>query len=266
MTDPKQAAMRKFGTRHIDSALDVIERYATDVEEGIEMLLSAVGEALPDGGRVCELGFGSGWLLREMIARFPSAPILGLDLSAPFAERTQRELGARVAIVRGDMDALPFADGVLDVAITSWTLYFMRDIDATLREIRRCVRPGGRVIAATVAPDHMHELQALVDDAVREALGCEPQADIGARFDLASGEPYMRRNFARVELREWRGEMVLPDAETALLLWPNYGPQLENPGEDAAARAAFERAVRATVPREGALRITRHDGAFVATV
>ena len=76
----------------------------------------------------------------------------------------------------------------------------------------------------------------------------------------------MSRNFARVELREWRGEMVLPDAETALLLWPNYGPQLENPGEDAAARAAFERAVRATVPREGALRITRHDGAFVASV
>lgn len=266
MTDPKQAAIRKFGTARPESALDVIERFATDVEAAVETLLSAVGEALPSGGRVCELGFGSGWLLRDMAARFPFGSVVGLDLSAPFVERAQRELGRRVAVVRGDMDALPFRDGALDVAITCWTLYFMRDIDATLREMRRCVRPGGRVIAATVAPDHMHELQALIDDAVRDALGREPEPDIGARFDLASGAAYMQRNFERVELREWRGEMVLPAVETALLLWPNYGPQLEDPGEDGAARAAFERAVRRIIARDCALRITRHDGAFVASV
>ncbi|HEX5480174.1 MAG TPA: class I SAM-dependent methyltransferase [Dehalococcoidia bacterium] len=266
MTDPKQAAIRKFGAGRVESPLDVIERYATDVEAGIETLLSAVGEALPAGGRLCELGFGSGWLLQKMVGRWPAARVIGLDLSAAFVERAQREVGDRAAIVRGDMDALPFRDGALDVAITCWTLYFMHDIDATLREIRRCVRPGGRVIAATVAADHMHELPALIDDAVRAALGREPEPDIGARFDLASGAAYMQRNFAHVELREWRGEMVLPDVGTTMLLWPNYGPQLEDPGEDAAARTAFEHAVRGVIEREGALRMMRHDGAFVAAV
>ena len=229
LDDPKQAAIRKFGSARADSALDVILRYATDVEAGIETLLTAIAEALPDGGRACELGFGSGWLLREMLAWLPDAQTYGLDMSAPFVANAQREFAGRAAIVRGDMDALPFRDGALDVAVTCWTLYFMRDIDATLAEIRRCVRAGGRVVAATVATDHMRELQELIDGAVREALGREPEADIGARFDLESGAAYMRRNFERVELREWGGELVLPEVESALLLWPNYGPQLADP-------------------------------------
>ena len=38
--------------------------------------------------------------------------------------------------------------------------------------------------------------------------------------------PSMRRAFGEVELREYSGEMVLPDVETAMVLWPGYGPQL----------------------------------------
>lgn len=266
MPDPRDAAVTKF--KHAAGCakdLDVVLRYATDPPLVVDGLIGAIAEGLPPGGRVCELGFGSGWLLEAAAARLPAARLVGLDMAAPAAHRVHTMLGERVAIVRGDMDRLPFHAGAVDVAVTCWTLYFMRDIASTLHEIARCVRPGGRVIAATVAPDHMQEYQRLLDGAVRRALAREPEPEIGARFDLASGLPHMRRAFGEVDIREWRGTMPLPDVESALALWRGYGPQLADPAEDAAARAAFARLVQHHIEAEGVLTVTRHSGMFIAS-
>jgi SAM-dependent methyltransferase len=184
---------------------------------------------------------------------------------APAARHARELLGGDATIVRGDIERLPFADAVFDVIATCWTLYFMPDIDETLGEIKRCVRPGGRLIAATVAADNMHEYQSLIEDAVRDALHREPEPDMGGRFDLLTGCAYMQRHFADVALREWRGTMSLPDADAALTLWRGYGPQLADPREDLAARAAFERLVRARIAREGVFTMTRHSGMFIAS-
>src|SRR5262245_46248220 len=166
----------------------------------------------------------------------------------------------------GDMERLPFADGAFDAITTNWTLYFMRDIDAALAEVRRCIKPGGLFVAATVAPDHMLEFDQMAAEAVRRALGREREHDIGVRFDTESGAAYMQRTFGDVELREYSGEMVLPDVEKAMVLWPGYGPQLNDPDEDAAARAEFERMVARVIGREGSWRIRRHDGVYVAKI
>ncbi len=176
------------------------------------------------------------------------------------------KFAGRVALLRGDMERLPFRDFAFDVVVTCWTLYFMNDIDLALSEIRRCVAPGGRVVAATVAPDHMRQYDELVAESMRAVLGRGPEPDIGLRFDLETGAPYMHRAFGHVESREWRGSMDLPDVDTALALWHTYGPQLADPAEDAAVRTEFASRAAARIARDGALRITRHDGAFIADV
>lgn len=173
--------------------------------------------------RICELGFGSGWLLDEISQTFPDARLFGLDQSASYVRHAGQTFPA-ARILRGDVEALPFAARSLDVIVTCWTLYFMRDIDAALEGIKRCLRPGGRLVAATVAPDHMHEYEAMVTQAVRSALSRDRDEDLGARFDTHSGDAYMRRHFPQVELREWRGVLTLPDIETALELWNAYEP------------------------------------------
>jgi SAM-dependent methyltransferase len=268
--DPREAARRKFDSpAAVDpgAPLDVIARCATDPPLAIATLIEALRPAAGHpGARVCELGFGSGWLLDELLSAFPSARIHGLDMSRQFTADARDRCGGAVSVVRGDMEALPFRDGALDAVVTCWTLYFMRDIDAALEGMRRCLRSGGIFVAATVAPDHMLEFYVLADEAERIA-GIEHVPDIGERFDTESGMAPMRRAFGQasgdVELREWRGELVLPDVETAMVLWPGYGPQLS--GDDAVrATAAFEALVREKIARDGPWRIRRHDGAFVA--
>jgi ubiquinone/menaquinone biosynthesis C-methylase UbiE len=92
--DPKAAAQRRFATA--DSCVDLIEigrRYATDAPELVRTLLDAVRPGRAEGHRVCELGFGSGRLLEEMVNEGGKGQLFGLDLSPPMAAHVQSLVG-----------------------------------------------------------------------------------------------------------------------------------------------------------------------------
>jgi len=263
--DPKAAAQERFADAEWNrKGLNVVERCATDPPLVVRGLIDAVRERLPAGGRVAELGFGPGWLLEELIAEGLDATVYGLDISPGMAGSAHDRFGEQIRIVIGDMERLPFRDGTFDVIATCWTLYFMNDIDTALAEIVRCLTPGGRLIAATNAPDHEAECGELVSEAIRIALGRdEPEHDVALRFDFGTGERYVRRHFPAVELRAWHGEMVLTDPDDVAELWPKWEPALMPRDEQLAVRTEFLRLAREQLERDGALRIRRRNGAFV---
>lgn len=268
--DPRDHAVRKFDTDPnppLWSALAVIVRYATDPPLAVQTLLDAVRPAASTpGARIGELGPGVGWLLEDMRAAFPDARYHALDLSHSVVRNMRQQFDGNVAAVLGDMERLPFRPRSLDCIVTCWTLYFLRDLDTALAGMRGCIRPGGLFVTATVAPDHMLEFDQAVAEAVRRALGRERDPDLSANFDASNALAPLQRAFGEVDVREYHGELVLPDIETAMILWPGYGPQLTNPEEDAAARQEFESLVRAEFATNGHWRIRRHDAVYVAVV
>jgi SAM-dependent methyltransferase len=266
MTDPRTAAREKFAGPSAWSGFNLLARCATDPPLAIATLLDAVRPARPDArSRICELGFGEGWLLEEMARAYPDAQLCGLDQAVSRVDLAREALGDAVQLMHGDMEALPFADGAFDVIVTCWTLYFMADIDAALAGMKRCLRPGGRLVAATVAPDHMLEHEEMLSQALRAGLGRDPAPDVSLRFDTNSGAPFMDRAFAAVELRRWRGELTLPDIGTALQLFDAYPPDRLTDEENVLVRDAYRGIAEARL-RHGPIRVRRHDGAFVATV
>jgi SAM-dependent methyltransferase len=236
-------------------------RYATDPPMAIATLLDGVRPGMSPGGRLCELGFGAGWLLEELAREYPDVDLFGLDLSREHIDM----LRPGVSAIQGDIEHLPFRPRAFDAVVTCWTLYFMRDIGAALAGIRECIRQDGVFVAATIAPDHMLEFDELVAAALA-AVGAEPEPDISDRFNTVNGLDYVRRQFPKAELREWRGTLTVDDLEPLLLLWPGYGPQHVDAGTNARAREEFRRLAAARIDRDGSLVIRRHDGAFIATV
>jgi SAM-dependent methyltransferase len=75
--------------------------------------------------------------------------ICGLDLTPAILERAQRsarEEGlANLDFALGDAQGLPFADGSLDIAVTSYSLHHMPDPARVIGEMARVVKRGGRV-------------------------------------------------------------------------------------------------------------------------
>jgi len=263
-SDPKAIAQRRFATPdHCVGLVELAERYSSEVPEAVRTLLDAVKPRGAKADRICELGFGSGWLLEEMARGFPESRLYGLDMSIGMAARAQGLWGDRVAVLVADMERLPFCQASLDVVVTCWTLHFMRDIDGALEEIKRCLRPRGRLVAAASAPDHMVEYDQLATAAIRSALGRLPEPDLSARFNPDNGQSYMRRHYRDVELHRWHGWMTLPDVASLLRLWDAWRPDsLAGPDGDL-VRAEFKRLAQEWLQRDGQIRISKHAGLLI---
>jgi demethylmenaquinone methyltransferase/2-methoxy-6-polyprenyl-1,4-benzoquinol methylase len=111
-------------------------------------MVAAVGARAED--RVLDVATGTGLVARELVARY-GCRVVGLDQSAPMLGRARAKLAAdphlaeRIELVTGEAEALPFADAEFDQLTFTYLLRYVDDPAATLRELARVVRPGGRV-------------------------------------------------------------------------------------------------------------------------
>ncbi len=105
-----------------------------------------VSEISPhDGDRILDVATGTGMVAAELLSR-ADCSVVGIDQSAEMlAGARARFAGARVELIKGQAEALPFADGVFDALTVTYLLRYVDDPAATVRELARVVRPGGRV-------------------------------------------------------------------------------------------------------------------------
>jgi demethylmenaquinone methyltransferase/2-methoxy-6-polyprenyl-1,4-benzoquinol methylase len=100
--------------------------------------------------RVLDVATGTGLVARALVGRY-GCRVVGIDQSAPMLARARAELAAdpalagRVELVEGEAESLPFADGEFDHLTFTYLLRYVDDPAATLRELARVVRPGGRI-------------------------------------------------------------------------------------------------------------------------
>lgn len=92
----------------------------------------------------------------KRLAKRTSARIVGIDLTDPMLREGQRnvrraQLEGRVALVLGRGEQLPFADASFDALTFTYLLRYVEDREATLRELARVVKPGGRIASLEFA-------------------------------------------------------------------------------------------------------------------
>lgn len=100
------------------------------------------------GGAVLDVGCGTGEIVARLAAKYPRASFVGVDLEEPHLARAAARcaaFGERVRFERGDAMALPFADDEFDLVVCRHVIQAVPDARRVLSEIRRVVRPGGRV-------------------------------------------------------------------------------------------------------------------------
>lgn len=100
---------------------------------------------------VAEVACGSGPGL-GVLAKVSGSLQAG-DFSHAMVRRIQNHYGNRVHVSEFDAQVLPYADRSKDVLIIFEALYYLRDVDAFIRECRRVLRPGGRVLVVTCNKD-----------------------------------------------------------------------------------------------------------------
>ena len=103
----------------------------------------AAAAVVRPGDRVLDAACGTGdFAVADL--RAGAGRVTGLDFSERMLERARRK-DASIEWVRGDVLALPFDDGSFDAATVGFGVRNVEDLEAGLRELRRVVRPGGRL-------------------------------------------------------------------------------------------------------------------------
>jgi len=101
-----------------------------------------IDETVREGDRVLDACCGTGDL--AIGARARGATVVGLDFSERMLERARRKAPA-IEWVHGDVLALPFDDASFDAATVGFGVRNVEDLEAGLKELRRVLRPGGRL-------------------------------------------------------------------------------------------------------------------------
>lgn len=102
-------------------------------------------EAKP-GDRVLDVATGTGLVARALVRRY-GCSVVGIDQSEQMLARGEALTAGwpGIELMRGDAERLPFADGEFDGLTFTYLLRYVDDPAATMRELARVVRPGGRV-------------------------------------------------------------------------------------------------------------------------
>lgn len=116
-------------------------------KKGLELL------AIQEGETVLEIGFGTGFTLVEL-AKFvgKTGRVCGIDITPAMVEITRKRLEKeglidKVQVCEGDATNIPFEDNVFDAVYMASTLelFDTPDIPKVLGEIKRVLKPGGRL-------------------------------------------------------------------------------------------------------------------------
>jgi SAM-dependent methyltransferase len=99
--------------------------------------LAAIGDR---GGRVIEIGCGSGRFIASVAAARPALEVHGCDLSLSALRLAGRD---EVHMARADACALPYENGSFDAVLMLDVLEHLPDLDRGLAEVRRILAPGG---------------------------------------------------------------------------------------------------------------------------
>jgi len=102
-----------------------------------------VEQAVRPGDRVLDACCGTGDLAIAAL-RHGAREVVGLDFSEQMLDRA-RTKSREIEWVQGDAMALPFGDASFDAATVGFGVRNVDDLDGAIRELRRVLRPGGRV-------------------------------------------------------------------------------------------------------------------------
>lgn len=105
---------------------------------------------------VLDLGCGTGQLSRRLATTFPSATVLGIDVSTGMLERAAAADddpadAASVSYAQADAQRLPFAAASIDVVVCTESFHWYTDQAAALSDLARVLVPGGRLLIASIA-------------------------------------------------------------------------------------------------------------------
>ncbi len=134
-------------------------------ESHLEQILNSI--QIEPGMHILDLGTGTGYLAFPIAEHNTQVEVIGLDIVEKTLDKNQnraKEAGlCNLQFVRYDGFLFPFEDCYFDLVITRYALHHFPDIESTMKEIERVLKPGGCFFLSDPAPNP-NDSSRFVDD------------------------------------------------------------------------------------------------------
>lgn len=159
----------RLDKRQVRSAFD---RAATRYDD-IAVLQREVGERMLqrldlvkiEPAVIADIGAGTGRFSTALAKRYRRSRVIALDIAPGMLAEARRHDSLlarwfpRQHYLCGDAESLPLADHSVDLLFSNLTVQWCNDLDQTLREFQRVLKPGGLLMFTTLGPDTLKELR-----------------------------------------------------------------------------------------------------------
>jgi len=216
------------------------------------------------GARVLELGCGPGYLWRENTQSLTfSWRIFLSDLSEGMLEEAREALGGNSCISYTLLDAqdISFPEGLFDAVIANHMLYHMSDLSRTFDEIKRVLKSGGCLYAATNGRDHLTEFRSWKTEYFQKELN-SIWDNPAESFGLENGENQLLRWFSKVNLLSYPDQLSVTDVDPIIRYLKSWADIDLPPDKEAGFRLFLEEKLKS----EGVINITKATGLFKCEV
>lgn len=220
---------------------------------------------MPPHAHIIEFGCGPGWGWAQLGERVPADWEVTLsDFSAGMLEDCKKNLAASTHPYQFeviDIQSIPYPDASFDVIIANHMLYHVPNLRQALAELKRVLKPTGKLYTATNGVDHMRELYEL---AVRfdPTLNYWEGFSAARSFELDNGRDLLSEFFPKVDLRRYEDAIVATEAEPVVAYILSGPGQSMIQGEKLDALRVF---VQHEIDTKGAVRITKDSGMLISS-
>jgi len=196
---------------NLDSRVEIHKGFSTNSYGWFNWVFDVLSK-LPANAKILELGSGPAYLWKECSSRIPANWDITLsDLSSGMVDAAWRNLvvtGRNFKFKEIDAQSIPFEDETFDAVIANFMLYHVPDRPKALSEIKRVLKPGGHLIAATVGENHMREALHWTQQVGGEAL-----ARPSVQFTLENGFDQLASAFSKVELTRYSDSLRVTEVK-----------------------------------------------------
>ena len=269
-TDKQYLTTRQYrDARNLNARGSLHARFGTNPYPWFRWLFDQLLAIAPADARILEVGCGPASLWIENLDRLPPGWRVTLtDLSDGMVTTARERLAAADApadaftIQTADVESLSFKDDAFDVAVANHMLYHVPDRPKALGELRRILRPGGALLAATNGQENMRELDELIMNFNPAERDREWKASFRHPFKLENGAEQLAPFFEAIEMRLYEDSLRVTDEDALVAYALSIDmPGLREPDQQAALAAhAHERMAAAG----GVFTISKSVGVFTA--
>ena len=246
---------------NINIRIELHKKYATNPEGWFTWLYRLLSPE--NGERILELGCGNGELWRTN-GRFipPEASICLSDVS----EGMIRDVKENVAGLSGkfsfrviDCRRIPEQSEKYDKIVANHVLFYVKNLDLALKEIRRVLKTDGIFLCSTYGREHMKEISQLVKEFDSRIVLSE--VNLYDVFGLENGQEILERHFSQVEKVMYDDHLEVRDAGSLMeYILSCHGNQQEFLSD---RYEEFREFLERKMEKRGYIRITKQAGGFI---